>query len=185
VIASCTDFVLSDPTLGVEHREDLTEVKKATDRATALTRQMVAFGRTQVLRPATINMNDRLTELLPMLKRLFETTIDIRIQAEKDLWSVRADPGQMEQVLLNLAINSRDAMPDGGTLTFITENRTIDSNPSGVGVCMNPGDYVLLRVRGYRVGMDEETQRKSSSRSSRRKRSGRELASASLPHTAS
>ena len=64
VIASCTDFVLSDPTLGEEHRDDLTEVKKATDRATALTRQMVAFGRTQVLRPATINMNDRLTELL-------------------------------------------------------------------------------------------------------------------------
>jgi PAS domain S-box-containing protein len=161
VIASCTDFVLSDPTLGAEHREDLTEVKKATDRATSLTRQMVAFGRTQVLRPATINMNDRLTELLPMLKRLFETTIDIRIQADRDLWSVRADPGQIEQVLLNLAINSRDAMPDGGTLTFITENRTVDSNPSGVGVySMIPGDYVLLRVRDTGVGMDEDTQRK-------------------------
>lgn len=161
VIASCTDFVLSDPTLGEEHREDLTEVKKATDRATALTRQMVAFGRTQVLRPATINMNDRLTELLPMLKRTFETTIDIRIQAEKDLWSVRADPGQIEQVLLNLAINSRDAMPDGGTLTFTTENRVVESNPSGVGMYrMNPGDYVLLRVRDTGVGMDEDTQRK-------------------------
>jgi len=160
VIASCTDFVLGDPTLGEEHREDLTEVKKATDRATALTRQMVAFGRTQVLRPATINMNDLLTELLPMLKRLFETTIDIRIQAEKDLWSVRADPGQIEQVLLNLAINSRDAMPDGGTLTFTTENRVVDANPSGVGIYrMTPGDYVLLRVRDTGVGMDEETQR--------------------------
>ncbi|MGZ3333053.1 MAG: MASE1 domain-containing protein [Gemmatimonadaceae bacterium] len=161
VIASCTDFVLSDPTLGEEHRDDLTEVKKATDRATALTRQMVAFGRTQVLRPATINMNDRLTELLPMLKRLFESTIDIRIQPAKDLWSVRADPGQIEQVLLNLAINSRDAMPDGGTLTFTTENRTIDANPSGVGMYrMDAGDYVLLRVRDTGVGMDEETQRK-------------------------
>jgi PAS domain S-box-containing protein len=160
VIASCTDFVLGDPTLGEEHREDLTEVKKATDRATALTRQMVAFGRTQVLRPATINMNDLLTGLLPMLKRLFETTIDIRIRAEKDLWSVRADPGQIEQVLLNLAINSRDAMPDGGTLTFTTENRVVDANPSGVGIYrMTPGDYVLLRVRDTGVGMDEETQR--------------------------
>jgi CheY-like chemotaxis protein len=161
VIASCTDFVLSDPTLGDEHRDDLKEVKKATDRATALTRQMVAFGRTQVLRPATINMNDRLTELLPMLKRLFESTIDIRIQPAKDLWSVRADPGQIEQVLLNLAINSRDAMPDGGTLTFTTENRTVDANPSGVGMYrMDAGDYVLLRVRDTGVGMDEETQRK-------------------------
>ena len=161
VIASCTDFVLSDPTLAEAHRDDLTEVKKATERATSLTRQMVAFGRTQVLRPATINMNDRLTELLPMLKRLFETTIDIRIEAEKDLWSVRADPGQIEQVLLNLAINSRDAMPDGGTLTFTTENSVVDSNPSGVGMYrMNAGDYVLLRVRDTGVGMDEETQRK-------------------------
>jgi PAS domain S-box-containing protein len=161
VIASCTDFVLSDPTLGEEHRDDLTEVKKATDRATALTRQMVAFGRTQVLRPATLNMNDRLAELLPMLKRLFEATIDIRINAEKDLWSVRADPGQIEQVLLNLAINSRDAMPDGGTLTFTTENRVIESNPSGIGMySMNPGEYVLLRVRDTGIGMDEDTQRK-------------------------
>lgn len=161
VIASCTDFVLGDPTLGQEHREDLMEVKKATDRATALTRQMVAFGRTQVLRPSVINMNDRLTELHPMLKRLFETTIDIRIEPQEDLWSVRADPGQIEQVLLNLAINSRDAMPDGGTLTFTTENKVIDSDPSGIGIYrMNAGDYVVLRVRDTGVGMDEETQRK-------------------------
>ncbi len=162
VIGSCTDFILSDKTLPEEHRADLTEVKKATDRATSLTRQLLAFGRTQVLRPATISLNDRLTELLPMLKRLFETTIDIRIESAPDLWAVRADPTQVEQVLLNLALNARDAMPDGGTLTFSTENSVIRRELGGLDqeYTMNAGDYVLLRVRDTGVGMDADTQRK-------------------------
>ncbi len=160
VIGSCTEFVLGDTTLGDEHRSDLNEVRKATDRATSLTRQLLAFGRTQVLRPHTLNLNDRLADLLPMLKRLFETTIHIRIEAVPDLWAVRADPGQIEQVLLNLAINSRDAMPDGGTLTFTTENCVVLAEPAGLGVySIKAGEYVLLRVRDTGVGMSEETQR--------------------------
>jgi PAS domain S-box-containing protein len=162
VIGSCTDFILGDPTLPEEHRADLAEVKKATDRATSLTRQLLAFGRTQVLRPATIDLNDRLAELLPMLKRLFETTIDIRIEPAPDLWAVRADPTQIEQVLLNLALNARDAMPDGGTLTFSTENSVIRRELGGLDqeYTMNAGNYVLLRVRDTGVGMDADTQRK-------------------------
>lgn len=162
VIGSCTDFILGDPTLPEEHRADLTEVKKATDRATSLTRQLLAFGRTQVLRPATIDLNDRLAELLPMLKRLFETTIDISIEPAADLWAVRADPTQIEQVLLNLALNARDAMPDGGMLTFSTENSVIGTGHGGSDeeYTMKAGDYVLLRVRDTGVGMDADTQRK-------------------------
>jgi two-component system, cell cycle sensor histidine kinase and response regulator CckA len=162
VIASCTEFVLGDPDLADEHRNDLGEVKKATDRATSLTRQLLAFGRTQVLRPSTIDLNDRLAELLPMLKRLFETTIEIRIETAPALWAVRADPGQIEQVLLNLAINARDAMPDGGSLTFVTENCVIAAERATPNqeYIMKPGDYVLLRVRDTGVGMDEDTQRK-------------------------
>jgi PAS domain S-box-containing protein len=162
VIASCTEFVLGDPTLAEEHRNDLGEIRKATDRATALTRQLLAFGRTQVLRPSTINLNDRLTELHPMLKRLFETTIEIRMDTAPDLWAVRADSGQIEQVLLNLAINARDAMPDGGALTFATENCIVapERVVPNQEYTMKPGDYVLLRVRDTGVGMDEETQRK-------------------------
>lgn len=162
VIGSCTDFILGDPTLAEEHRADLTEVKKATDRATSLTRQLLAFGRTQVLRPSTLDLNERLAELLPMLKRLFETTIDIRIQPAADLWAVRADPTQIEQVLLNLALNSRDAMPKGGVLTFSTENVVIGP-ADGVAeqeYTMKSGDYVLLRVRDTGVGMNADTQRK-------------------------
>lgn len=162
VIGSCTEFVLGDPALAEEHRNDLGEVKKATDRATSLTRQLLAFGRTQVLRPSTIDLNDRLAELLPMLKRLFETTIEIRIETGKDLWAVRADPGQIEQVLLNLAINARDAMPDGGALTFATENCVVvaERPVQNQEYVMTPGDYVLLRVRDTGVGMNDETQRR-------------------------
>jgi PAS domain S-box-containing protein len=159
VIGSCTEFVLGDEALTEVHRADLTDVKNATDRATSLTRQLLAFGRTQVLRPNTLNLNDRLAELLPMLKRLFETTIDIRLETTPDLWAVRADPGQIEQVLLNLAINSRDAMQDGGTLTFVTENSVVAEDTSAMGeYSIKPGEYVLLRVRDTGVGMSEETQ---------------------------
>jgi PAS domain S-box-containing protein len=162
VIGSCTDFILSDPTIAEEHRSDLEEVKKATDRATSLTRQLLAFGRTQVLRPATLDLNERLAALHPMLKRLFETTIDIRIEPAPNLWPVRADPTQIEQVLLNLALNARDAMPEGGVLTFSTENIGFarDLTSTDQEYVMRSGDYVRLRVRDTGVGMDAETQRK-------------------------
>jgi CheY-like chemotaxis protein len=162
VIASCTDFILSDPTLPAEHRSDLQEMKKATDRATSLTRQLLAFGRTQVLRPATLDLNERLAALHPMLTRLFETSIEIRIDREPTIWMVRADPTQIEQVLLNLALNARDAMPEGGVLAFSTENVVIgtDHPEPDREYVMTPGEYVLLTVRDTGVGMDAETRRR-------------------------
>src|SRR5688572_19571431 len=162
VIGSCTDFVLDDPDLRSDHRSDLTELRKATDRATLLTRQLLAFGRTQVLRPSTISLNERLVDLSPMLKRLFEATIEIELETGPHLWNVRADPGQIEQVLLNLAINARDAMPKGGTLTFRTANCVVEAegSPAGEEYAMTPGDYVLLRVRDTGVGMDEDIRRR-------------------------
>ena len=162
VISSCTDFVLGDRSLSSGHRDDLMEVRKAADKATALTRQLVAFGRTQVLRPSNINLNDRLADLLPMLKRLFEATIEIKVDAAEDLWAIRADPGQVEQVLLNLALNARDAMPDGGTLTFVSENAVVAAGQIGLDqdYAMKPGHYALLRVRDTGLGMTEDTQRK-------------------------
>ena len=162
VIGSCTDFVLGDPTLPSDHRTDLEEVKKATDRATSLTRQLLAFGRTQVLRPSTLDLNEQVSHLLPMLKRLFETTIEIRLETEPDLWPVRADATQIEQVLLNLALNARDAMADGGVLTFSTENATIGTTRRRTEeeFQIAPGDYVVLKVRDTGIGMDQETQRR-------------------------
>jgi PAS domain S-box-containing protein len=162
VISTCADFVLSDVALPSSHRADLTQMKNATDRGTALTRQLLALGRTQVLRPATINLNDQLTELLPMFKRSFKTSIDMKLETAPDLWTVRADPGQIEQVLLNLALNARDAMPDGGTLTFVTANCVItgDSEELSSDIAMKPGDYVQLKVEDNGVGMDEATRTK-------------------------
>jgi two-component system cell cycle sensor histidine kinase/response regulator CckA len=100
--------------------------------------------------------------LLPMLKRLFETTIDIQIEPAGDLWAVRADPTQVEQVLLNLALNARDAMPEGGALFFSTENTIVRPRPmtASQDYTMNPGEYVLVRVRDTGSGMDIETQRR-------------------------
>jgi CheY-like chemotaxis protein len=115
-----------------------------------------------MLRPSTVNLNDQLAHLLPMLKRLFESAIDIRMQTAPDLWMVRADATQIEQVLLNLALNARDAMKDGGVLTFSTENAVIEyghGSPDQEYV-MKPGDYVLVRVRDTGIGMNAETQRK-------------------------
>ena len=162
VISSCTDFVLADRALKEAHRDDLKEVRKATDSATALTRQLLALGRTQTLSPSTICLNDRLASLEPMLKRLFQAGIDIRIEPAADLWPVTADTGQIEQVLLNLALNARDAMPRGGALTFVTENSVVPAEPAGADreYAMKPGDYALLRVRDTGLGMDEDTQRK-------------------------
>ena len=162
VIGSCTDFVLGDPTLNADHRADLNEVKNATDRATSLTRQLLAFGRTQVLRPSTLNLNDELARLIPMLKRLFESAIEIRIENERGLWPVRADATQIEQVLLNLALNARDAMKDGGVLTFSTENVTIATERpiDDQEFQIRRGDYVVLKVHDTGIGMDTETQRR-------------------------
>jgi PAS domain S-box-containing protein len=162
VIGSCAEFVLGDESLAAEHRADLLELKKATDRATSLTRQLLAFGRGQVLRPSTLDLNERLAELMPMLQRLFESTIEITIETSPKLWWVRADPGQIEQVLLNLALNARDAMPEGGKLRFATENIVIAAELKSLGneYTMKPGEYVLLKVRDTGIGMDESTQRR-------------------------
>jgi CheY-like chemotaxis protein len=99
---------------------------------------------------------------MPMLTRLFESTIEIAIETSPDLWWVRADPGQIEQVLLNLALNARDAMPEGGLLTFATENVVISAGRKAAGgvYTIEPGQYVVLKVRDTGTGMDEATQRR-------------------------
>ena len=187
VIASCTDFVLADRNLPDAHRADLKEVRKATDSATTLTRQLLALGRTQTLSPSTMCLNDRLTALEPMLKRLFQAGIDIRIEPTADLWEVTADAGQIEQVLLNLALNARDAMPKGGALTFVTENSVVPVEFAGAGhqLAIKPGDYALLRVRDTGHGMDEDTQRKIFEPFFTTKEVGKAVASASRRRTAS
>ena len=107
-------------------REDVEEIKKAGDRATALTRQLLAFSRKQVLQPMVLNLNTVLADTDKMLRRLIGEDLEIATILEQELGNVNIDPGQMEQVVMNLAINARDAMPGGGKLTIETSNVDLD-----------------------------------------------------------
>jgi len=134
------------------------EIEKASRRAVALTRQLLAFSRQQVLEPVILNLNTLVSDMEKMLPRLLGEDIHLRLMLDPAIGQVKADPGQIEQVVMNLAVNARDAMPDGGKLTVETANATLDSafaleHPGSV-----PGEYVTLAVTDTGIGMDPETQ---------------------------
>ncbi len=141
-------------------REELATIRDAGARAAALTKQLLAFSRTQVLEPANVNLNTVVVNTEALLRRVIGEDIDLSISLAKDLASVKVDPGQIEQVILNLAINSRDAMPNGGKLTFETRNVTLDEAYAKIHAAVQPGPYVMLAISDTGIGMDEATQRK-------------------------
>ena len=135
-------------------RGDVLEICKATDRAATLTRQLLAFSRRQVMRPEPLNLNTVVTDLARILQRLLGEGVTVSTRLDEDLAIVRADPGQMEQVLLNLALNARDAMaPAGGTLRIETANVDMPAAPDSRHA---PGRYAVLRVSDTGVGMTAE-----------------------------
>lgn len=139
-------------------RRNLQEIIKAGDRAAALTRQLLAFSRKQVLRPKIIDLNAVIVDLNKMLRRLIGEDIDMLLVLRPDLGKVKADPSQVEQVLMNLLVNARDAMPVGGKLTIETANIYIDEQKAGRHVSVVPGQYVMLSVSDTGCGMDADTQ---------------------------
>ena len=141
-------------------RSFIEEVKKAGDRAANLTRQLLAFGRKQILQPVPVNLNDVVTDLNKMLRRLIGEDIRLAARLDLDLKKIKADPGQIEQVLMNLVVNARDAMPRGGNLTIETANVQIDEEYAGRHIGVNPGAYVMLAVSDNGTGMDDETKAK-------------------------
>jgi PAS domain S-box-containing protein len=157
VITGRIDFLLDSPNLNDEQQVDLAEIRKATVRATELTRQLLAFSRKQLLQPRVVNLNRVLDEVEPMLRRLIGEDIQIRIEHGSNLWSVTADPGQLQLILVNLALNARDAMPGGGVLTVKTSNETERNRPPAV-PGRDPGEYVVLTVSDTGFGMDQSTQ---------------------------
>jgi PAS domain S-box-containing protein len=158
VITGRTDFLLEAENLDADQETDLAEIRKAAGRATELTRQLLAFSRKQLLQPRVLNLNQTLAEVDPMLRRLIGEDIRIRIIAGSDLGSITADPGQLQQILMNLALNARDAMPLGGVITFQTANLTIRGGTGPNSTHVEPGEYVVLQVADTGMGMDTQTQ---------------------------
>jgi PAS domain S-box-containing protein len=139
-----------------QRREDAEEILKAGERAAALTRQLLAFSRRQILEPRIIDLNAVVLDIEKMLRRVIGEPIAMVTKLDPGLGSTFADPGQIEQVIMNLAINARDAMPDGGTLTIETGNVEC-AEPDAARRGLKPGAYVALTVCDTGIGMDEET----------------------------
>jgi PAS domain S-box-containing protein len=134
------------------------QILKAGERAATLTQQLLAFSRRQVLQPRVLDLNKLVTALSTMLRRLIGEDIDLQLVLRPDLGMVSADPGQIEQVLMNLVVNARDAMPKGGTVTIETANVELDESYSGRHLAVKPGPYAQIAVSDNGGGMDEATQ---------------------------
>jgi two-component system, cell cycle sensor histidine kinase and response regulator CckA len=141
-------------------RGDIREIQRAGERAAELTRQLLTFSRQQVLRPTILDLNDSVAGIRKMLRRLIGEDIELRTVVSPSLGMIKADPGEVEQVLMNLAVNARDAMPDGGTITIETANVELDDRYAREHFGTTPGPHVMLAVSDTGAGMDAETQSK-------------------------
>ena len=157
-ILGSAELALETLPAGAPEREEVDEVRKAALRAADLTRQLLAFSRQQVIVPKVLNPNDVVGGMDKMLRRLLGEDVELRAALASDLGVVKVDPSQLEQVVLNLAVNARDAMPDGGTLTIETQNIELDQQYVQGHLSAQPGPYVMLAVSDTGVGMDAGTQ---------------------------
>src|SRR5947208_1175121 len=139
------------------NRRDVELIQKSAERAAKLTRQLLAFSRKQVLAPKVVDLSAVVTAVEPFLRRLLGEDIELAVRSHEGLGRVRADPGQIEQVILNLAINARDAMPRGGRLTIETTNVELDETYARHRAEVRPGPHVMLAVTDTGVGMDAAT----------------------------
>jgi PAS domain S-box-containing protein len=157
VISCCSEILLRDVPPGNRTRGLLTEIKKAGERAATLTRQLLAFSRKQVLEPKVLDLNAVVANCDKMLKRLVGEDVDLVAVLDPALGRVKTDLGQIEQVLMNLVVNARDAMPQGGKLTIETANTVLDQTYCCSHADVKPGRYIMLAVSDTGCGMDEQT----------------------------
>lgn len=158
VISGYAELVCDQIGPQAEARNSVEQIRKAADRAAGLTRQLLAFSRQQVLETSILNLNSIVEDMVKMLPRLIGEDIELQSSFDPHLGAVKADQGQIEQVVLNLAINARDAMPSGGRLLIHTRRARFDSELALKHPAMAPGDYVLLSVQDTGTGMDQQTQ---------------------------
>jgi len=158
VISGYSEFLLGQIGDDPGMRGHAQEIANAAARATSLTRQLLAFSRKQMLDPRIVDLNGVVAENVKMLTRVIGEDIDLVMVPGPDIGAVKADPGQIEQVIMNLAVNARDAMPQGGRLTIETANVTLNANYARFHAPVKPGDYVMLAISDTGVGMDADTQ---------------------------
>jgi len=157
IITGYTDLALSRPAVPLELRSDIERIENAAGRAAALVRQLLAFSRRQVLQPKKLDLNAIVENMDKLLRRLIDDNIEMTTKVQRDLGKVKADPAQIEQVIMNLVVNARDAMPKGGKLVLETSDVTLDASYALEHTSVKPGKYVMLAVSDTGVGMSAET----------------------------
>jgi PAS domain S-box-containing protein len=159
VVIGATDFILRRSDVPPAVRSDVESVRRAAERTAAVTAQLLAFSRRQVLKPQVLNLNVLLQRFQPVLQRIMGEDCSVALRLGEGVGSVKADPGQLEQVMINLALNARDAMPRGGALTVETLAAEFKRGSAPViqGVAVQPGGYAVLSVSDTGHGMDQET----------------------------
>ena len=158
IINGYAQLIADRSSVDEHHRGMLEEILRAGERATALTRQLLAFSRRQVMEPRVLDLNKVLVDIEKMLRRLIGEDVEMVATLSPGLWFVRVDPGQVEQVIMNLAVNARDAMPEGGKFLIETSNIEIDAEEASRHENFMPGQYVMVAVSDTGCGMDTETQ---------------------------
>ncbi|MEO8503976.1 MAG: PAS domain S-box protein [Acidobacteriota bacterium] len=159
VVSGYSDLLLARLPDASPLRSDVEEIRQAGRRAGDLTKQLLALSRRQVLTPKLLDLNRVVVDMEKLLRRLIGEDVDLVTRLDPALGAARVDPGQIEQVILNLAVNSRDAMPQGGTLTLTTSNVELDRGQGLRSIGVEPGRYVALAMRDSGVGMDESVRR--------------------------
>ncbi|HET7601305.1 MAG TPA: PAS domain S-box protein [Gemmatimonadales bacterium] len=158
VIRTAAEILAEDLAPGDARRREAEDIREAAARAAALTRQLLAFSRRQVLKPRAVDANGVISGLEPMIRRLVEENVNVVTRLAPDLDRIKVDPGQLEQVLLNLVVNARDAMPDGGTLLIETANIALDEEYPQAHLTARAGPHVVVAVTDTGCGMDAATQ---------------------------
>jgi PAS domain S-box-containing protein len=157
IIKGYTELALKRPRISPELQTDVERIEDASERAGTLVRQLLAFSRRQVLQPRLVDLNNIVLGLDKLLRRLMDEGIQMSTIPGKDVGTIKADPGQMEQVIMNLVVNARDAMPNGGRLTVETANVDLDAAYASDHATVKPGSYVMLAVSDTGTGMSPET----------------------------
>jgi PAS domain S-box-containing protein len=157
IIKGYTELALKRPRISPELQADVERIEDASERASTLVRQLLAFSRRQVLQPKLVDLNSIVLGLDKLLRRLMDEGIQMSTVPGKNIGTIKADPGQMEQVIMNLVVNARDAMPNGGRLTVETANVDLDAAYASDHVTVKPGRYVMLAVSDTGTGMSPET----------------------------